>query len=222
MRNLRFNEVHGQGFFLSQLLNRLHEEISRCSGPNRSIQINTIMSSEAMTRSEHHFYSFCRTSQFSFLHQRCLHQMEINQILYFSRTRRRSACIYIKLENEGEVCYMPGGSTHAAPLYVTSLACPRRLQLTHNVHSSRRVLITVAAGDGMPSNTLALRSIQSDRKVSMISELATLLSCRERAWTASGHHCDRVLCGEGGSTPSCRRWQTAVHTAVAKGHCNDK
>jgi hypothetical protein len=90
------------------------------------------------------------------------------------------------------------------PIYVTSLANPRRLQLVQSVHSSRRFLTTVVAGDGVPSNTLALRSNQSDRKVSMISELEVLLSRWESAWTAAGHHYDNVLCGDGGVTPSCR------------------
>jgi hypothetical protein len=100
---------------------------------------------------------------------------------------------------------MPEGSTHAYAIYVTSLKDPRCLQLTQSDHSSRRFLTTVVAGDGLPSNTLALRSSQSDRNVSMISELAVLLSRRENARTASGHQSDKVLCGDGGATPSCRR-----------------
>jgi hypothetical protein len=53
MRNRSINKVHGQGFYLSQLLDPPFEQISRYSSlqqEHSEFQINTAMSTEAMTR----------------------------------------------------------------------------------------------------------------------------------------------------------------------------
>jgi hypothetical protein len=72
-----------------------------------------------------------------------------------------------------------------------------RLQLIQSAQSARNTSITRVAGEGEFSKTRALRSSHKERIVNMMNEFATLASALERFATASGHHLDRTLCGEG-------------------------
>jgi hypothetical protein len=72
------------------------------------------------------------------------------------------------------------------------------------------------------SKTLVFLSSQSDRRTSMIKELAALRSATEKRAVAAGHHSSRMASSDGQMSGSCSLVITPTQTARANGQHSER
>jgi hypothetical protein len=74
------------------------------------------------------------------------------------------------------------------------------------------VVMVLSDGKETPSKTLAFRSSDKERIISMMIEFAFLDSCLERRSTALSHYSGIVLVTRGIGITNPRHWDTPNHT----------